>query len=297
MTAPRRVLPGVTYLVTRRCAQRQFLLRPSPVTTAILRYVLAVAAHRFGVSVHAYCVLSNHLHMVVTDPDARLPAFAQYVGSLVARAVNASLGRWESFWAPASYSAVALASPEDVVEKTAYVLANPVAAGLVRTAREWPGLWSAPEQIGASPAVVDRPETFFRPHGYMPAKIDFALATPPGFDSREAFQDRLREALVVLEERARRGLAAERKPILGVAGVLAQSCWARARGGERRRELNPRVACRDKWKRVEALGRLAEFLESYREALATLRAGVRDVLFPPGTYGLRVVHGVRCAVA
>jgi REP element-mobilizing transposase RayT len=41
--------------------------------------------------VHAWCVLSNHYHLVVTDPDARLPAFMQYLDSLVARAMNASL--------------------------------------------------------------------------------------------------------------------------------------------------------------------------------------------------------------
>ena len=100
MTAPRQVLPGTTYLVTRRCTQRQLLLRPSPTIGAIFLYVLAVAARRFGIRVHAFCVLSNHYHLVVTDPGAQLPAFGQYLDSLVARATNASLGRWESFWAP-----------------------------------------------------------------------------------------------------------------------------------------------------------------------------------------------------
>src|SRR5512133_4379944 len=136
MTAPRQVLPGTTYLVTRRSFQLQFLLTPSPITNGVFLYVLCVAARRFGVQVHAFCVLSNHFHLVVTDPEARLPAFEQYLDSLVARAVNASLARWESFWAPSSYSAVSLQSPDDIVSKAAYVLANPVAAGLVRTGRE-----------------------------------------------------------------------------------------------------------------------------------------------------------------
>ena len=131
MTAPRRILPGATYLVTRRCSQRQLLLRPSKLTNQLVGYLLAVAARRYGVQIHAFCVMSNHLHLVLTDPAARLPAFSQYFASLVARSVNAALGRWESFWAPASYSAVSLQTPTDVIEKAAYVLANPVAAGLV----------------------------------------------------------------------------------------------------------------------------------------------------------------------
>ena len=145
MTTPRQVIPGAVYLVTRRCSQRQFLLRPSQTTNATFLFVLAAAVRRFGIRLHAFCVLSNHFYLVLTDPDARLPEFEQYLDSLVARAVNASLGRWESFWAPSSYSAVKLVSPQDVVEKAAYVLANPVAAGLVRHGREWPGLWSSPE--------------------------------------------------------------------------------------------------------------------------------------------------------
>ena len=134
MTAPRQVLPGTTYLVTRRCSERRLFLRPSALTNGIFLYVLAVAARRHRVLVHAFCVLSNHYHLLVTDPDARLPAFMQYLDSLVARATNASLGRWEGFWSSAaSYSAVSHDSTDDIVRKAAYVIANPVSAGLVRT--------------------------------------------------------------------------------------------------------------------------------------------------------------------
>src|SRR5512135_2878831 len=158
MTAPRQILPGTTYLVTRRCAQRQFLLRPSRATNQTFLYVLALAAARYRVRVHAFCVLSNHVHLVVSDPEANLPAFHQFLDALIARAVNASLGRWEAFWAPDTYSAVRLVSPRDVVDKAAYVLANPVEAGLVAAGAAWPGLWSTPERIGGDPLVVARPK-------------------------------------------------------------------------------------------------------------------------------------------
>ncbi len=77
--------------------------------------------------------------------------------------------------------------------------------------------------------------------------------------------------------------------------VLAQRTTGRPAPGEPRRRLKPRVACRDKWKRIEALNRLAKFLHAYREALAAWRKGIRNALFPPGTYLLRLTHGVRCA--
>jgi len=295
MTAPRQVLPGTTYLVTRRCSQRQLLLRPSKLTNDLFGFLLAVTAGRFGVQVHAFCVMSNHVHLVLSDPAARLPAFSQFLDSLVARSLNAALGRWESFWAPSSYSAVALATPGDVVAKTAYVLANPVAAGLVRHGRHWPGLWSAPDQIGAGELEFRRPEHFFRTDGAMPDRATLALVTPPGFASAEEFRLALAGELAAQEEAATAARAAEGLDFLGVDRVLTQPPTAQPAPGEPRRALSPRVACQDKWKRIEALGRLVEFLRAYRRAWREWRAGLVGAVFPAGTYLVRVTHGVACA--
>lgn len=245
--------------------------------------------------VHAFCVLSNHFHLIVTDPEAHLPAFEQYLDSLVARAVNASFGRWESFWAPSSYSAVVLASPADIIDKTAYVLANPVAAGLVRQGRDWPGLWSAPDLIGGPALKATRPRTFFNPSGAMPEHAELALVAPPGFDSADEFRARLVEAVGSKEQRAHGQVASKGRGFLGVAKVLAQRPYARPAPGEPRRGLVPRVAAHDRWKRIETLSRLASFLKCYRDAWQARRAGNRDAVFPAGTYLLRLEHGVPCA--
>lgn len=295
MTAPRQVLPGTTYLLTRRCAGRSLLLRPSSAPNEIVLYVLALAARRYGIQVHAFCVMSNHLHLVVTDPFARLPAFAQHLGSLTARAMNAALGRWESFWAPGSYSAVALCGPEDVVAKTAYVLANPSAAALVASGSEWPGLWSGLHRIGGAPWRAIRPAKFFRRRGTLPENAELELTVPPGFATPGEFRRQVSAELASLEARA----AAEReragRRVLGVARVLSQRPTSRPRSVEQRRGLIPRVAAVDKWKRVEALTRLVEFLRAYRRAFAARCAGIVGVVFPAGTYLLRVAHGVACA--
>ena len=293
MSAPRRVLPGTTYLVTRKSAQGQFLLRPARVVNQTFLFVLAVAARRFGIRVHLFCVLSNHFHLLLTDPKARLPAFMQFLDSFVARAMNALLDRREAFWAPGSYSAVALATPEDILRKAVYVLANPVAAGLVRKGHLWPGLWSAPEAVGAEPIAVDRPRHFFDEEGELPEKETLRLRVPPGFASAEEFRAQLCAALEEREaELARRLL-----DFLGAKKVLEQRPTDRPKRMQPRRHLNPRVAARDKWRRIEVLGRLVEFLRSYRDAWLDWKAGKRNVVFPAGTYQLRVQHGVACAGA
>jgi putative transposase len=290
MTAPRQILRGATYLVTHRCLDRQFLLRPGPITNDTLRYILAVAVRRHGIRLHAFCVLSNHYHLVLTDPQARLPAFQQYLDSLAARALNSALDRDDDFWSGRGYSAVTLATPADVADKSAYTLANPVAAGLVERGRMWPGLWSGPESLGDGRIEVRRPRHFFDPKGAMPDAVVLELTVPPGFESAEAFRQAVEAGLVERESLARRTL----RCFLGVARVLAQSTMARPVRQEVKGGLRPRVASRDKWKRLEALGRLKSFLVAYRDAWLARKDRRPGVVFPAGTYQLRVEHGVPC---
>jgi REP element-mobilizing transposase RayT len=293
MTAPRQVLPGQSYLITRRCILRQYLLRPSAATNANFLYVLAVAARRHGIEVHAYCVLSNHYHLVVTDPEARLPAFLQFLNEFVARAVNASLGRREAFWDRRSYSAVLLASPSDIVAKTAYVLANPVAAGLVRCARDWPGLWSGVSQGRATALAAPRPRKFFREGGPMPARATMVLSTPTGFSSAAEFSAAVSSAVAELEARH----VARVRTFRGAARVLAQNPHASPGGREAWRELQPRVAAADPGLRVRLLRRLRAFLAEYRCAWLAWCAGARGAIFPAGTYAMRVVHRAACCAS
>jgi putative transposase len=295
MTAPRQVLPHATYLITRRCFGRMFLLRPSALVNAVFEYALAAKAKKYGIQLHAYCALSNHWHCVLTDPHGRLPDFQRDLGSTIARALNAAHGRWESFWAPGSYSAVALQTADDVVDKMAYVLANPVVAGLVRRGAEWPGLWSTPWRIGAGAHLVKRPDHFFRKEGPTPPSASLELTCPTGFDSVEVLRERLTVELARREDQRASHFAEEGRSFMGARKVLAQGPFARPVHGEPRRGLKPRVASLNKWKRLEAIRRLRTFLVEYREAWRAFMGGAREVVFPEGTYWMRVTCGVACS--
>jgi REP element-mobilizing transposase RayT len=133
MSKPRQVLPGKTYLITRRTSERRFLLKPVPEVRQVFGYLLAVASERHGVRIHAFSCLSTHFHLVVSDPEGTLPAFMHLLDGFLARALNSWWGRWESFWAPESYSRVELVEGRDVIDKIIYTLANPVSSGLVES--------------------------------------------------------------------------------------------------------------------------------------------------------------------
>ena len=175
MTAPRRVLPNRTYLITRRCSERRFFLRPDPQVTWIFEYLLAVACERHGIELHGFVCMSNHYHLVVTDHEARLPEFQQYLNSLLARAVNCARGRWEAFWTRDSYNAVELLDDTIVLDKLAYTLLNPVRAGLVGRARAWGGATSASMCFGGR-RLIARPSEFFSED--MPEHVGLELVPP-----------------------------------------------------------------------------------------------------------------------
>jgi putative transposase len=296
MSQPRQVLPETTYLVSRRCAQRQFLLRPSKKVNQIFRFCLAVAAKRTGIKLHAYCAMSNHYHLVLTDPGGRLPEFEHWFNEYVAKSINALLGRWEAVWAPGSYSAVRLEDSQAILGELVYVYTNPVEAGLVRRARDWPGALSLPVHMTDPPVEIRRSSGFFREHGPVPASASLELSIPSSLlsesdDVTQVLERMVRERERELQQRARvQGLK-----FLGRRRVLRQSPWGRPRDAEPRRGLNPKVACRDKWKRIETLQRLKQFLADYREARQRYLDGDTDVRFPAGTYWLRVRLGVLCS--
>src|SRR5262249_46523561 len=126
VSLPRQVVPGRVYMITRRCTQRMFLLRPDSDTSNAFVYCLAVAAHRTNVAVVFFLAMSNHYHAGIVDRAGRLPEFLETFHKLLAKHQNVLRGRWENFWAAEQTSAVELVRPEDALDKMVYAITNPV---------------------------------------------------------------------------------------------------------------------------------------------------------------------------
>jgi len=98
MSMPRRIVPRRVYMVTRRCTQRQFLLRPDRETTNAFIYCLALAAGRTDMRFLAFLAHSNHHHTIVVDTSGPMPEFLELFHTLVAMHQNVLRGRWENLW-------------------------------------------------------------------------------------------------------------------------------------------------------------------------------------------------------
>jgi putative transposase len=278
MTAPRRVLPNRTYLITRRCSERRFFLRPDPRVTWIFEYLLALACERHGIQLHGFVCMSNHYHLVVTDPEARLPEFQQYLNGLLARAVNCARGRWEAFWTRDAYNAVELLDDTVMLEKLAYTLLNPVRAGLVGRARAWGGATSASMRFGGR-RLIARPSEFFSED--MPEHVWLELVVPP-FHGELGSQ--LDEQLVDRVEAVEQHLNRSGSKPMGMAAVLRQHWNESPNTREPRRGLVPRLAAGCAAVRIAAIVEFQHWVEVYRTALARFKDGQREVEWPPGTY-------------
>ncbi len=286
MTLPREVIPGRFYMVTRRCTQRQFLLRPDEETNNAFLYCLAEAAQRFGVEVLLTCAMSNHHHTVIYDRDGTVPAFTEHFHKLLAKCQNALRGRWENFWASEQVCIVHLVEPADVMHKLVYVATNPIKDRLVDKVHHWPGVNGLAALLAGRMLHPTRPRHFFRPNGPMPAAVTLTFTLPRELGDPEQLLAELRERVAATEA----VLVAERMQtgarVLGRRTILRQSWRDCPASREPRRNLRPRFAARNPWARVEALRRNREFLVTYREARARWIDG-DAIPFPVGTYWLR----------
>ncbi len=293
MSQPRAIYANSTYMVTRRTTQRQFLLRPERDTNDTLKYILAIGTARYGIDLHAVMVMSNHYHLVLTDPRGQLPAFEQYINAMSARALNARYGRFENLWATEAPSYVRLINAEDMLEKSVYALSNPVKDGLVSHGQDWPGL----RMLEPGRYKVVRPATKFFECGGMQEVVELRLVPLPLGGPAHAAIRQLREAVAAKEAELRVEARATGRRYLGAARVLAQQEWNKPRSVEPRYTLSPQVACRNTADRVRVIRQCKEFVARYREALRAWIDKATDVVFPVGTYLLAQRFGVSVEAA
>jgi REP element-mobilizing transposase RayT len=296
VTAPRQIIPGSFYFVTRRCTQRQFLLRPDPATTAIVVFCLAEAAYKLGIDLLAWHVASNHYHAVVYDPCGNLPAFLERFHKFAAKTLNERWDRGENLWSSEPTCVVRLVDLQDVFDKVIYTLTNAITDDLVDRVFDWPGA-SSLRHMGGRPISIDRPRLFFRKRGPIAASVTLSPVAPAGWPGgADAWNACVRDSVHKAEHAARERRLTSGTKVVGRRNVLRAAPSDRAMTPEPRRQLRPSIACKDPERRALALLLLREFRSAYARARARFVRLERDVVFPLGTYLMRLVYGVRCAV-
>jgi len=136
---PRLVIPGLPYHVTQRGNRRARTFFEDG-DYVLYRDLLTQAAERAGAEVWCYCLMPNHVHVVVvpSDEDGLRRTFAdthrRYTGYINAR------NRWTGHLWQGRFGAVAM-DEAHLAAAARYVAFNPVRARLVARAEDW--TWSS----------------------------------------------------------------------------------------------------------------------------------------------------------
>ncbi len=293
MTPPRRHLPGEVVMMTRRCTDGHFFLRPDPFINDVLAYEFARASQRSGLHVHAAMALSNHTHTVATDPKAQRSLFMQSLMKEVASRRNRDLQRRGPLWQPNhKYNDTVLLDPQAIEDRLLYVWLNPVKDGLVDKVEDWPGFKILPRHWG-KPLTIDVPQQTYGRNS--PKTITFTPQPPPvplgmNLEEKRSYY----EAKIAAQEqsfRAQRDQEGTR--VLGRKAILARDPFAMPKEELPSCPVGPffATADHDLWKQARDTYR--DFLNLYDRARRKLRAG-KPVTFPAGTVKLAREGPVRC---
>src|SRR5664280_46780 len=296
MTLPRPFSPDRIEMITRRTLRQTHLFHPDPRLTEFYLYSLAVYSERYDIDIHAVVLMSTHEHLIVTDKYGRIPDFLRDFHRVVALGTKI-LSRWEgTVWDSEPTSRVELCTPKAIVEKLAYIMANPVEAGLVDRAQDWPGVIVLPDDLGTKTWTVERPDFFFDSDNPLcPKTATLRLTLPKTHLSSDEVRSRVAIELKQLEAEAQQRVRAKGWRVLGRLGVKKASPYRRAKSWEPLRGLNPNFAVGRGQKTAffRAVEALRTFRKKYRDALREWQKGIRDVLFPPHTWQMCWLHRVQ----
>ena len=178
---PRLALAGHPHHVLQRGTNGEAVFRDAQDRVRFLQ-MLAEAAQATGVALHAYVLLDDHFHLLLTPPtDAALPALMQALGRRYVRYLNVRHGRRGTLW-EGRYRATLLQAERHVLPAMVFMDLHAVRAG--RAAEAADDAWSSHGHYAGL-----RSDTFL-----TPPQAVWQLANTP-FAREAAYRERVDQGL------------------------------------------------------------------------------------------------------
>lgn len=150
MARPIRIeFSGALYHVTSRGDRREPIYEDDLDRERFLE-VLGQVAEDFNWVCHAWCLMSNHYHLVLETPDGNLSKGMRQLNGVYTQYSNRRHQRVGHLF-QGRYKAILVDRDSYLLELARYVVLNPVRAGMVKDPGAWP--WSSyRSMIGERPA-------------------------------------------------------------------------------------------------------------------------------------------------
>jgi REP element-mobilizing transposase RayT len=131
--------PGAIYHVTSRGNARSDIYLDDADRETFLT-TLSEVVSRFGWVCHAYCLMSNHYHLIIETPKPNLAQGMRQLNGVYTQRFNRAHHRVGHVF-QGRYKAILVERDAYLLELSRYVVLNPVRAGMVDDAGDWP--WSS----------------------------------------------------------------------------------------------------------------------------------------------------------
>jgi len=137
---PRLVIPNQPHHIIQRGHDRQLIFRDESDCQKFLAW-LREASRQFKVAIHAYVLMSNHIHLLASPSDAQgLARMMQWVGRYYVPYFNHKYGRTGTLW-QGRFKTSVIESERYFMLCSLYIEMNPVRAGMVSHPSKYP--WSS----------------------------------------------------------------------------------------------------------------------------------------------------------
>lgn len=137
---PRKRIPILTddpYFITARTPNRKWFELPMEVVWSIMEDYLYLVKHEFDLEIHAFVLMANHFHLLVSAPPGNLSPALRYLMCESSREMNRLSGRINQNWGNRNYKTWI---PTEIAFMNAYkyLYRNPVRAGVCKLVEEYP---------------------------------------------------------------------------------------------------------------------------------------------------------------
>lgn len=150
MARPLRIeFSGALYHVTSRGDRREAIFEDDEDRRVFLA-TLSEVVNRFNWLCHAYCLMTNHYHLVIETPDGNLSKGMRQLNGVYTQASNRHHQRSGHLF-QGRFKGILVDKESYLLELARYVVLNPVRAGMVRKPGAW--RWSSYRaMLGDEPA-------------------------------------------------------------------------------------------------------------------------------------------------
>ncbi len=140
MTRPLRLeFPGAVYHLTARGDQREDIFFDDADRLIFLN-LLAKEVHQQHWRLYAYCLMSNHYHLLIETPEGKLVNGMRRLNGVYTQAFNRRHGR-VGHVLQGRYKSILVDKDAYLLELARYIVLNPVRAGMAQRVEDWP--WSS----------------------------------------------------------------------------------------------------------------------------------------------------------